>query len=145
MYLLASTDRGRTFQGADISKWNVGACVMSSASLAQAAAGVVAAWETEKQVYFSRVKAATDEIASPVPGTGSPGNRKYPAVVVNSRNETLLAWTEGMGWNKGGVAAWQVFDQDGHPETLGGKAEGVPAWSLVGAFSRPDGSFVIVY
>ncbi len=145
MYLLASTDRGRTFQGVDISKWNVGACVMSSASLAQASAGVVTAWETEKQVYFSRVKAATDEIASPVPAPGPPGNRKYPAVVANNRNETLLAWTEGMGWNKGGVAVWQVFDQDGHPETLRGKAEGVPAWSLVAAFSRPDGSFVVVY
>ncbi len=145
MYLLSSNDRGRTFQGADISKWNVGACVMSSASLAQAPAGVLAAWETEKQVYFSRVKVGTDQITSPVPAPGPPVNRKYPSVASNTRNETLLAWTEGMGWNKGGVAAWQVYDQDGHPAPIHGKAEGVPVWSLIAAFTHPDGSFTIVY
>jgi hypothetical protein len=145
MYLLTSNDRGRMFQGADISKWNVGACVMSSASLAQAPAGLLAAWETEKQVYFSRVKDGTDEITSPVPAPGPPVNCKYPTVAGNNRNETLLAWTEGMGWNKGGVAAWQVYDQDGHPGPIHGKADGVPVWSLVAAFTRPDGSFAIVY
>jgi hypothetical protein len=145
MYLLASSNHGRTFQGSDISKWNIGACVMSSASLAQAQGGTLAAWETEKQVYFSRVKAGTDEIATPVLAPGKGPNRKYPAVVGNTRNETLLAWTEGTGWNKGGTAAWQVYDQNGHAEPSSGRAGGVPVWSLVAAFARPDGSFVVVY
>jgi hypothetical protein len=146
IYLLASTDHGRSFQGSDISKWNVGACVMSSESMTQAPDGsVLAAWETEKQVYFSRIKAGTDEIATPVraPGTGT--NRKYPAVVGNNRNQVLLAWGDGMAWKKGGTAAWQVYGKDGRPESVAGKADGVPAFSLVAAFARPDGSFVVVY
>jgi hypothetical protein len=145
MYLLSSTDEGQTFQGADISKWNIGVCVMSSASLSQAPGSVLAAWETEKQVFFSRVKSGTDQLTVPTSAPGSPINRKYPAVVSNGRDETLLAWTEGTGWKKGGAAAWQVYDKGGHPEPIHGTADGVPAWSLVAAFARPDGGFVVVY
>src|SRR5579864_3492496 len=55
MYLLVSRDRGETFTGANVSKWNIGACVMSSESFAESAAGVLAAWETEKQVYYGKI------------------------------------------------------------------------------------------
>jgi hypothetical protein len=145
IYLLSSIDRGRTFQGNDISPWNIGACVMSSESIEQSPDGVVAAWETEKQVYFAQVKAGTDRIGTPIPAPGPPNNRKYPALAVNNRNDTLLAWTEGTAWKKGGAVAWQVFGKDGRPEPVNGKADGVPVWSLVAAFARPDGGFVVVY
>ena len=145
MYLLVSRDRGESFQGADISKWNVGYCVMSSESFAEAASGVLAAWETEKQVYFTRVDPATGKAGALVPAPGSADPRKHPAVAGNAKGETLLAWTEGMTWNKSGSLAWQVFDSAGRPTGEKGEAPGVPAWSLIAAFTRPDGGFTIVY
>ena len=144
IYLLISRDRGRMFQGSDISPWNVGYCVMSSESFADSAAGVWAAWETGKQVYFGRIDSMTGKLArAAAPGTGA--NRKYPAVAANAKGETLFVWTEGMGWKKGGSLAWQLYDKDAQPTQEHGKADGVPVWSLVAAFARPDGGFTILY
>jgi hypothetical protein len=56
-----------------------------------------------------------------------------------------LAWTEGMGWQKGGSVAWQIFDMVGKPKGEIGRARGVPVWSLVAVFARPDGGFTVVY
>jgi hypothetical protein len=64
---------------------------------------------------------------------------------VNAEGETVLAWTEGMGWNQGGSVAWQVFDEHGQPTREHGQADGVPTWSLVAVFARPDGGFTVVY
>jgi len=145
MYLLASRNQGETFQGEDISKWNVGACVMSSESFSGSPTGVLAAWETEKQAYYGRIDPATGKIAAPITAPGSGENRKYPAVASNPHGETIFVWTEGMGWKKGGRLAWQVYDKSGHATADRGQSEGVPAWSLVAAFARPDGGFTIVY
>jgi hypothetical protein len=71
--------------------------------------------------------------------------RKHPAVTINSRGETIMAWTEGMGWARGGSVAWQVYDKEGKPTGQRGRAAGVPVWSLVAVFARPDGQFVVVY
>lgn len=144
MYLLVSKDHGQSFAGSDISKWKIGICVMSSESFAQSTAGTVAAWETEKQVYYAPIDAA-GRIASPIPAPGSGPNRKYPSLAANRWGQTLLAWTEGMGWKKGGSLAWQVFDSAGQPVGAVGRAEGVPAWGLIAAFTAPDGSFRILY
>lgn len=145
MYLLVSRDRGATFQGSDISKWNVGNCVMSSEGFGESPAGVLSAWETEKQVYFARIDPATGKMSPPAAAPGPAGNRKHPAVAGNQQGEMIFAWTEGMGWKKGGTLAWQVYDQSGKPVAESGRAEAVPAWSLVAAFARPDGGFTIVY
>lgn len=145
IYLLVSKDRGRTFEGTDVSEWNVGACVMSSEAFAQSPVGVLAAWETEKQAYYGRVDPATGKMSTAVAAPGTGENRKFPAVAANGQGETLFAWTEGMGWKKGGSLAWQVYDKSGHPTAEHGKAAGVPVWSLVAAFARPDGGFTIVY
>lgn len=144
IYLLISRDYGRTFEGSDISPWNVGYCVMSSESLAENRAGVWGAWEAEKQIYFARIGPATGML-SPIAAPGTGGNRKYPAVAANAEGDTILVWTEGMGWKKGGNLAWQVYDNNGRPTRDHGKADGVPVWSLVAAFARPDGHFTIVY
>jgi hypothetical protein len=145
IWLLASTDEGKSFQGSDISKWKVGACVMSSASLAPAPGGVLAAWETEKQTYFARIPSGTNTVSQPVAAPGAPVNRKYPVAIANKRGETLFAWTEGMAWKRGGAVQWQVYDQDGRAESAPGAADGVPAFSLIAAFAKPDGGFVVVY
>lgn len=145
IYLLVSRDKGQTFQGEDISKWNVGACVMSSESFAESPAGVLAAWETEKQAYFGRIDPASGKMAPPVAAPGTGKNRKYPAIAGNGRGETMFAWTEGMGWEKGGDLEWQVYDTAGKPTVERGKMNGVPVWSLIAVFARPDGGFTILY
>lgn len=145
MYLLLSRDKGESFQGQDISKWNVGYCVMSSESFVESPTSVLAAWETEKQAYFGRIDPASGKISAPLLAPGSGENRKYPAVAANAQGETLFVWTEGMGWKKGGRVAWQIYDKSGAPTAEHGTADGVPAWSLVAAFRRPDNSFTIVY
>ena len=144
IYLLISRDHGRTFQGSDVSPWNVGYCVMGSQSFTEGPAGVLAAWETEKQTYFGKVNAANATL-SPVAAPGAGGNRKFPEVAENAKGETLFVWTEGMGWKKGGSLAWQVYDRDRRPTPEHGRAEGVPVWSLVAAFARSDGGFTIIY
>ena len=64
----------------------------------------------------------------------------------NTRGETLLGWTEGTGWQKGGSLAWQLFDRSGRPMEEKGRLEGaVPVWGLATAGARPDGGFTIVY
>ena len=145
IYLLISRDHGRTFEGADISKWNVGACVMSSEAFAESPAGVLAAWETEKQAYYSRVAPGSGKISPPLGAPGTGGNRKYPAVAANAEGETLFAWTEGMAWNKGGRLAWQVYDKSGKLAAEQGNSVGVPPWDVIAAFARKDGGFTIVY
>ncbi len=145
MYLLASDNRGQTFRGKNLSKWNVGYCVMSSEAFAENSAGVLAAWETEKQVFYTHIDSKTGEIATPAPAPGSGVNRKYPTLAAGRNGFALLGWTEGMGWKKGGTSSWQVLDNEGKPVGEIGHADGVPPWGLVAAFAAPDGSFRIIY
>ncbi len=56
MYLLISKDHGTTFSGSDISKWNVGYCVMSSEAFAISSKHIFGAWETEKQIRFGAIE-----------------------------------------------------------------------------------------
>jgi hypothetical protein len=145
MYLLTSTDPGATFHGADISHWKIGACVMSSAALLQNSKDVFAAWESEKQVYFGRVDPSTHNITGAVEAPGTGVNRKYPALAVNKNGQILLAWTENMAWGKGGSVVWQAWNRNLRPEAAHGQISGVPGWSLVAAFARPDGNFIVIY
>jgi hypothetical protein len=145
MYLLTSTDRTATFRDDKLSEWTQPACPMSTAVFTEGAGGVLAAWETRGQVYFARIDPATGERSEPIPAPGAGGERKFSVVATNRQGETILVWTEGMGWQKGGSVAWQVFDKDRKPTGLKGQAPGVPMWSLVAVFGRPDGGFTIHY
>lgn len=143
MYLLESSDHGSAFQGSDISKWNVGYCVMSSEAFASAAGRTYAAWESEKRVHFGMIdpaKAVASDSAVPL----NARVQKYPSLAVNRDGLLLVAWTEGMGWKRGGSLHWQVFD-NGEGLDDSGIADGVPAWSLVAAYARPNGDFVVLY
>ncbi len=115
MYLLSSGDHAGHFRGESIHPWRAEVCPMSSESLAESGGGlgVMAAWETRGQVYYSRIDPRTHRAAQPIAPEGGVGNRKHPAVAVNARGQAILVWTEGTGWQKGGSLAWQVFDRDG--------------------------------
>jgi hypothetical protein len=82
---------------------------------------------------------------TPVAAPGDGRGRKHPVIAANERGETVLVWTEGMGWERGGSLAWQVFDKTGKPTKQRGTADGVPVWSLAAVFARPDGGFTIIY
>jgi hypothetical protein len=72
-------------------------------------------------------------------------NRKYPVAIANRQGEILFVWTEATAWKRGGPVKWQVYDQDGVAESASGAADSMPAFSVVAAFAKPDGSFAIVY
>lgn len=143
MFLLVSKDKGATFTGADLHAWKLNQCAMSTSQLSDSAAGTLAAWETRGQIFFSKIASGTP--STPVAAPGEGGKRKHPAVAANAAGETALAWTDGMAWQKGGSVEWQLFDKSGKPLDEKGKADGVPANSVIAAFAKPDGSFVIVY
>jgi hypothetical protein len=144
-YLLMSADTPERFSATRLQEWNVGACPMSSFSLSEGGAGLLAAWETGGQVQFARIDPAAGPPSPAVQAPGPSTTRKHPIVVGNSQGELLFVWTEGMSWQRGGSVAWQRFDSSHQP--VGGveRRPGVPTWSLVAAYARPDGRFVVVY
>ena len=144
-YVLRSTDRGATYAATKLEEWNIGQCPMSTYSLVQAPSGVFATWETAGQVQFARVDVAAGTSPAIVRPSGEGRNRKHPALAVNARGEILLAWTEGMGWQRAGSIAWQVFSATGAPTNERGSARGAPVWDLVAAYAKPDGGFVVLY
>jgi len=140
--LLVSRNRGASFEIAYANKWNIAACPMSSAFLSETKTDVLAAGESHGRVFFVRVDKNTGQASPAI----SPGVKaKYPVVIGNAKAEVLLAWVEGASWGQGGAVAWQMYDRHGKPTTEKGRAEGVPAWSLIAAYARPDGGFAIVY
>lgn len=145
MYLLTSDNRGRSFSGTLLDKWKINACPMSSASFANGANGLLAAWETQGQVYFAALNPSKQQPLSPIPATGAAGKRKHPAIAANARGETLLVWTEGTGWKKGGSFAWQLYDAQGKPIGEKGEAPGIPVWSLPAVVAEKDDGFTIIY
>lgn len=146
MWLLASNDRAATFAISLADRWPIDKCVMSTAALTATPERVLAAWETQGQVYFGSIDPATGRVTEPLAAPGGARGRKYPVVAENKGGDVLLAWTEGMGWERGGELVWQVYGADGRPVTgAAGRASGVPVWSVVAAFADRDGQFVIVY
>jgi hypothetical protein len=146
MYLLASDDQGKSFQASLLTRWKINACTMSSQSFVASPQGLVAAWESEKQVYFAKIAPGSTTLSRPTPAPGQGNERKHPAATANAAGETLLVWTEGTGWQKGGTLAWCIFDKDGKPTRTAGRIDGgIPVWSLPTTLTRPDGSFVVIH
>lgn len=147
IHLLVSKDRGRIFEDRLVDKWTIAACPMTSLAFAQTRGAVLAAWQTQSQVYFASIPDGTRDVSKPIAAPGAGKVRKYPALAVNSKGETLLAWTEDTGWGAQGALAWQVFDRQGRPigETGRVPAPGLPAWSFGAAFAKSNGDFVVLY
>ncbi len=140
--LLISRNHGADFEIAYSNEWKIATCPMSSAFLSETRSGLLAAGETHGRVFFVRVDPQTGSVSAPI----SPEAKgKYPVVVANAKAQVLLAWVEGSSWGKGGSVAWQLYDPAGNPTPDHGRTEGVPTWSLISAYARPDGGFVIVY
>lgn len=143
-YLLISTDRGKSFRGTRLDNWHLTTCPMSSATMTvNNDKQTLAAWENNSQVYFGAIDSS--QKLAPVPAPAPTGKRKHPAVASNARGETILVWTEGMGWKKSGSLAWQVFDKNGKPLGEMGAAQGVPVWGLATVVAETNGGFTVIY
>ncbi|MDQ3813673.1 MAG: glycoside hydrolase [Armatimonadota bacterium] len=146
MYVLVSKDQGQSFEGTMVDPWQINKCPMSSESFMEDASGLRTAWETAGQVLSALIDPATLQKSASVSAPEKGQNRKHPVLAANANGDFILVWTEGMGWSRGGAVAWQVFDKSGQPiPGTNGRKDGVPAWSLVSAFARPDGGFTVIY
>jgi len=105
MILLASWDHGQHFVADRVAAWQLNACPMSTDFIARTPSGILIAWETAGQVFYARVAPGSDTISRVVAPPGPAGDRKHPVVISNSRGETLLAWTDGTAWQRGGTVA----------------------------------------
>lgn len=144
MMLLVSRDRGERFTGDYVHRWRVGQCPMSSEAFTAAGGRVFAAWETAGAVQFAALDAKSAKPVTPA-GPSLMVKGKHPALAVNKAGETLLVWTEGTGWQRGGSLAWQVFGTDGKPTAAPQRQDGVPVWGLAAAVAEADGSFTVLY
>lgn len=142
--LLISKDDGGTFRVETLAPWNLNACPMSTAYLSEGGQRVLAAWETEGQVYFDQIDPGSLKLSPPIAAPAAEMNKKHPAVAA-SANQQLLVWTEGTSWAKGGSLGWQLFDNSGKPIGAPGHAPGLPVWGLPSAFADHQGNFTIVY
>jgi hypothetical protein len=143
--LLVSTDHATSFRASSVAPWELNACPMSTAYLSEGGRQVLAAWEKAGEVYFDRIDPASFKLSPSVAAPGDAKNRKHPAVAATADGQTLLAWTEGTGWSKGGSLAWQLFDKSGSPTGEIGRAPGIPVWGLPSVFADSQGNFTIVY
>jgi hypothetical protein len=124
--------------------WTLNACPMSTFALTPDGQSLAAAWETEQQIYFSRLNPGTRTFSAPVAMDGPPG-RKHPSVATNAAGVTLVSWTEGTGWARGGTVAWEAIDPGGRRLIARSNAAPVPVWGLVSVVAQPDGSFLILH
>jgi hypothetical protein len=145
IYLLTSKDKGKTFDGKLLHKWDINACPMSSMDFAENSKEVVGAWETGGQVYWTPVSSDGREMKEPCAAPGNVKGRKHPRLAINDKGEVLFVWTEGMGWQRGGSLAWQLYDTSGQLTSEKGQIAGVPASSFAVPVVNTDGSFSVIY
>lgn len=124
--------------------WELPACPMTTFAMASSTDGIVAAWETQQQIYAAVLKPDTRELTTVMPVEGS-AIRKHPSVAVNAAGDRLIAWTEGTAWARGGTLAWELRDRQGRRLASQSNAGAVPVWGLVSASARPDGSFLLIH
>ncbi|MCF7790241.1 MAG: exo-alpha-sialidase [Prosthecobacter sp.] len=136
--LMSSKDGGASFQHRNVGPWAINACPMSSASVVAAGSKTRAAWEAEGKVYTSLLDETSAALAV------SEDKARHPALAVNARGETLVTWSVGTGWQKGGQLGWVVLDSAGKPTAERGMKGGVPVWGFSAAYAEGD-HFVVMY
>jgi hypothetical protein len=124
--------------------WELPACPMTTFAMAAASGGLVAAWETDQQIYSATLDPDRRAIGSVTAMAGA-AKRKHPSIAVNAKGDRLIAWTEGTAWARGGSVAWAVRNQRGEQTDSSTNAGMVPVWGLVSAIALRDGRFVIFH
>jgi hypothetical protein len=137
--LLESNVDGSGMQRRLMQDWTSGACPMSLPALNPGAGGIQFVWETGGQIFGQGTAASTPTLLVTGPGA------RHPSMASNARGDSLMVWTEGTGWNRGGALGWRVFDAQGKPTSTGGTRPDMPVWSFAAVASRADGTFVVAY
>jgi hypothetical protein len=145
VYLLLSRDNGRTFRSSMVQAWSIGACPMSSMALIRTRRGVLGTWETADQVYLGIVDPERAAIREAVAAPGTPRGRKHPRLATTADGDTLMVWTEGTAWARGGSLAWQAFDASGKAVGAVESVAGVAAWSFGAPVGVRPGAFLVFY
>ena len=140
---LISRDAGKTFEMKRLDRWNLNACPMATYALTESNNEILGAWETKGRIYAGAISPVAAPTFAPAPDFGAV--QKHPFLAAGANGQSLLVWTEGTGWQKGGTLAWQRRDAQGKPIESGSKPGAVPIWGLASAYARPDGGFVILY
>lgn len=136
--VLSSRDSGTTFTPRIIGPWAINACPMSSANLVPVGGRTRAAWEAEGKIYSALLDATSPALLI----SNDPG--RHPALAVNNHGETLVVWSIGTGWQRGGSLAWRKIDASGHLTEVQGKTEGVPVWDFTAVYAEGE-DFVVMY
>jgi hypothetical protein len=139
--LLTAKD-GITFAPTLLHPWSVAACPMSSGALLSTQNSTAAAWETDGKIYY--IKLATKPTHS-APTPISDGNSRHPALATNSKGQTLVSWSVGTGWLRGGELRWIIVGSDGNSTSVNGSVKGLPVWSHTAVFPAGTEDFVVLY
>ena len=139
---LISRDASKTFAMKRLDKWSLNACPMATYALTENKNEILGAWETKGRIYSGAISSANAPAFIPAPTSGAV--QKHPFLVPSANGQSLLIWTEGTSWQKGGALAWQIYDAQGNPLARGSKPGAVSVWGLATAYAEPDG-FVILY
>lgn len=134
---LQSKNQGRSFEVVRRDAWRIGQCPLSSAWVAEGWTG----WEAGGTVKFARL----DDVKSKLVIPKGDAKRKHPVAVQTKDGRTLLVWTEGTGWQKGGAVVWQMLGVDdkliGNPQ----RRNDLPVWGLATAWADGSGQFFVLY
>ncbi len=119
-----------------LDQWNMPGCPMTTAAFIQEDGGPAPAWVTQYQLRF---QSWTPQIAAQ-----SEALRNHPRMARNSAGETLLAWTEGATWGKGGELLAQVFSANGAPQGRPVR-QTLSAWQYGACAVLGDGRLALLY
>jgi hypothetical protein len=137
MTLLESTDAGASFTMSELDSWQIAACPMSSAAMLAHGKESLWAWEEERHIGTRLSAANTAKIA--VPGG------RHPTLAANARGETLVAWSTGTAWQKGGRFGWALLSPKADVLHRKDAAGDLPVWGHTAAFADAAGDFVILH
>jgi hypothetical protein len=130
------------FHNVKLHAWKTSTCPATTAAVLEVHNGYLAAWETEGQIYFSRIPGCTGKFAPPVAAPGKGGRRKHPALGFNGRY-TALAWIETAG--KECSVCWQLFDHLDQPGLERSEAHGALPGSRPAVVPTQWDRFLVIY
>jgi hypothetical protein len=120
-------------------RWTMPGCPMTTAALVPTASDMTLAWVTEFQLRFGGLKAAPEAGKS-----GAKAGQNHPRFASNAQGESVVIWTEGAMWGKGGELVVQTFNTAGKAVSQPVR-QALPLWSYGACAGLPDGRFVVIF